>query len=129
MTITQAQGLLDLGMFSDALSALRSLPPELQEAGAALRIKARASAALGKWEAAREAADLIRHGNEVDRQEAAACYQSLAAEHFKHGRNDEARNFLKRAIATRPAQREAILDDLRFGERFLAEFQRPAEVI
>lgn len=127
MTITQAQGFLELDMFTEALAALDQLPEDLRQAPAALRLRARSSAALGKWSDAQAAADLLRHGNESDREEAACCYQSVAAEHFKHGRVDDARNLLKRSIATRPDRRALILEDPRFTARFLEQFEKPLQ--
>lgn len=119
MTLSQIQGLLDLGMFSDAIRALDRLPADDQHASAALRIRSRASSAMGDWEKAKAAADILRHGNDLDRGEAACCFQSLAAEHFKFGRLPEAFELLRRAIGTRPQQRALILEDLRFTEKFL----------
>lgn len=127
MTITQAQGYLELGMFSEAIAAIRQLPSDLQTAPAALRIRARSSAALGDWNTANEVADILRHGNEVDREHAACCYQSIAADHFKFGRLEEATNLLRRSISTRPQQRPLILDDPRFTDRFLEQFEKPLQ--
>jgi uncharacterized protein HemY len=122
MTLSQIQGLVDLGMFPDALTALAALPDDLQQAPMALRLRLRTLAALGKWEAAGAIADTLRHGNDLDREEAASCYQSLAAEHFNHGRLDQARNLLRRAIGTQPERRQMILEDRRFTGKFVKPF-------
>jgi len=122
MTLSQIQNLVDLGMFPNALEALKQLPEDLQQSALTQRLRLRTLAAMGQWDAAAPIADVLRHGNELDREEAAACFQSLAAQHFNHGRLDQAHNLLRKAIGTQPDRRQLILQDKRFTGKFVKPF-------
>ena len=124
MTIQNATSLLELGMFREAWDAVQALPEDLREAAAARRIRARSAALLGRWEVAETVANELRHGNLADREEAAWCFQSIAAEHFKHGREDQATRCLKKSVGAWPEQMASILEDPRFSEKFVSQFER-----
>ncbi len=116
-----------MGMFAEAGDALEQLPDDLKQAPAALRIQMRVAAAFGRWDMARGIADTLRHGTPADREDAASCYQSVAAEHYKHGRVEEARTLLRRAIGTWSGLRAQILVDKRFATKFIEQFKEKEE--
>lgn len=120
MTIEEAEGYLLLDMFEEALLALNDLSTEEVMTAPAMRIRMCASAALERWETAEVMAEILRHHPEdLYRFEAACCFQSLAAEHYKNGRPAEARKMVTAAIDTNPGHRLLILDDPRFPMDFV----------
>jgi tetratricopeptide (TPR) repeat protein len=111
----EAQGYLELEMFEEAILALNRLHPDLVASPAGLRIVIRAAAGLEKWDMAYDVAKLLREGNRDDRIEAGCCFHSIAAHHFQHGRDAEARAMIEQAIAANPDQRTHIMDDPRLA--------------
>lgn len=111
----EAQGYLDLEMFEEAVLALNQLHPDLVASPTGLRIMVRAAAGLEKWDMAHDVAKLLQEGNLDDRIEAGCCFHSMAAHHFQHGRDAEARALIEQAIAVNPEQREHILNDPRLA--------------
>ena len=117
-SISRAADLLELGMYREAMAVVESLPDDLRSVSAARRIFVRAASGLGRWREALEGAKTLLDGNEADRAEAAAAFQSLAAEACNRGREDDAHRLLRAAIRTRLEQLDSIMEDQRFPEKF-----------
>jgi len=117
-SISRAADLLELGMYREAMAVVESLPEDLRSVSAARRIFVRAATGLGRWRDALEGAKTLLDGNEADRAEAAAAFQSLAAEACNRGREDDALRLLRAAIRTRLEQVDSVLQDQRFPEKF-----------
>lgn len=119
--LREAQGFMTLELWDDAWAALDQLPEGTVATPEMVRIRMRAAAGMERWDFVEELASILRHGNEEDRMEAACAYQSLAAEHYRRGRLEEARAMISAAVETRPEQSILIRTDPRFPRRFVEE--------
>ena len=116
-----ATGLLELGMYREALDVLDSLPTDMQALNSARRLTLQAATSLGQWKRVLELAMGPRHGNSADRSEAARAFHALAAESFKRGREQDARKLIGAAVSTDESALTVVLEDERFPEKFRAK--------
>ena len=106
MSIQEASGFADLGMWQEAWNAIEDAPAEDREKVEALRVRLRCCAPLGAWDIGVELARFLRDGNEEDRK-AAALFWIALAKHDKFA----AKDCLHAAIQAWPECRLAIIDD------------------
>lgn len=117
-TVTEAEGLAELGLWEDAWEALEALPAPDRATPQTLRVRLACCPPLGAWEIGRHVADLLRDGTEADRQAAARYFHAVALKWLAEGDRYAAGQAIKEAVKTWPDHRLAVLDDPRLAEVF-----------
>jgi len=110
-SVTEAEGLAELGLWQDAWEVLEDLPAHEGSAPAALRVKLACCLPLNAWETGRHIADLLREGDEADRRNAATFFHALAVRWLAEGDRYAAGEAVKAALSTWPKQRLKMLED------------------
>lgn len=111
VTVTEAEGLAELGLWEDAWDALEALPPDERSAPAVLRVRLACCPPLNGWELGKHIADLLREGAEEDRKSAAAFFHALAIKWVGEGDRYAAKEAMKAAAKAWPNLRLTMLDD------------------
>jgi hypothetical protein len=111
MTITEAEGFADLGMWEDAWEALDDAPGHERATPSALRVRLRCCAPLGAWGIGEEVAHLMGHSDKPEDLKMAADFW------LDWGRYDPelAATCITAAISVWPECRAEILDDPLLG--------------
>lgn len=107
---TEAEGFAELGLWKDAWLALEELPADLRASPAALRVRLLCCPALEAWEIGNHVANLLRDGDNLDREAAARFLHEVAKDHVHHGRIEPARDAVAAGVNCWPEIRLAILD-------------------
>lgn len=84
-TVTEAEGLAELGLWQDAWDALEALPAEDRSTPAVSRVRLACCPPLDAWELGKQLADLLREGDKDDRRSATTFY------HLRRQGGDEGR--------------------------------------
>ena len=111
MSITEADGYADLGMWGDACEALDALPVEVRTVPRALRVRLRCCPPLGAWGLGEHVAGLLRDGNRFDRACSAGFYHANARRLLQAGDRKGAGEMIKVAVETFPECRRLMLLD------------------
>lgn len=114
-SITEAEGLAELGLWQDAWEALEELQTPDRALPHALRVRLACCPSLGAWEVGRHIADLLRDGSEADRQAAAQYFHAVDLKWLAEGYCYAAGQAIKEAVKTWRDHRLAVLDDPRFA--------------
>jgi hypothetical protein len=110
-TVTEAEGLAELGLWQDAWDALEALSGDAWKTSEAWRVRLRCCPHLGAWNAGTEIADLLKEGHDPDRETAARFYHALALRWLGEGDRYAAGLAIKAAAKAFPYHRLAMLDD------------------
>ena len=116
VTVTEAEGLAELGLWQDAWDVLESLPARERSAPASLRVRLACCPPLGAWEMGKHISDVLRDGVEDDRRSAAGFFHALAIKWLAEGDRYAAGEAMKAASATWPEVRLTLLDDPMLSE-------------
>jgi hypothetical protein len=119
MSLEEAEGYALLEMFDDAWAAVEDLSREERVGRRAMRVRIRCAVWHQNYELAEVLANVLRHGEEIDRILAACTFQTLAARFSERGQTKRAGELIDAAIETSPEQRLAILCDSRFPPDFI----------
>jgi len=111
MTLSEAQGFADLGMWQDAWEAIEALPGSDRATPGVLRLRLRCCAHLDGWGTGSKIAKILEGGAEADRESAARFYLALAAREVTRGGIPLAKDAVCRAVTAWPQIRLAVLDD------------------
>lgn len=114
-SVTEAEGLAELGLWQEAWDALEALPAEERATPAALRVRLACCPNLGGWEIGRHVADLLKDGHEDDRRAASRFYHALALKWLAEGDRYAAGQAIKAAVKAWPDCRLELLDDPEFA--------------
>lgn len=118
-TITEAEGLAELGLWEDAWFALDALSTAERETPAALRVRLACCPPMGGWEIGRHIVELLRDGGEAERIVAAGFYLALARKWFSEGDPYAAKQAVAAAVETWPDHRRVLLEDPELAEALL----------
>ena len=119
MTISEAEGFADLGLWQEAWEALEELSADQRATPAALRVRLCCCPARGAWEIGENVAGLLRDGDRLDKACVAGFYHANARRLLEAGNRQGAADSIKAAVDTFPDCREAILlDSILVGEFF-----------
>lgn len=111
VTITEAEGYADLGMWRDACEALEALSSEVRATPRALRVRLRCCPPLGAWGIGEHVAGLLRDGSRCDKACAAGFYHANARRLLKAGDRRGAGESIKAAMEAFPECRRLMLLD------------------
>jgi len=110
-SVTEAEGLAELGLWQDAWDALEALPAEDRSTPAVLRVRLACCPPLGGWELGKQIADLLREGDDDDRRSAATFFHALAVKWAGEDDRYAAKEAMKAASRAWPKLRLTLLDD------------------
>ncbi|MEK7949846.1 hypothetical protein [Luteolibacter soli] len=109
-SVTEAEGLAELGLWQDAWDVLEAIPAAERSAPAVLRVRLACCPPLGAWTLGTHVADLLRDGCEEDRQSAAEFYHAIARKWLSEGDHYAAKQAMKAAAEAWPKLRLMMLD-------------------
>lgn len=118
MTLLEAEGLADLGMWQEAWEALEAIPAEERAVPRSLRVRLRCCPALGAWEIGKHVAGVLRDGDPADRATAANFYHQQAVLLAKQQQSNGAKEAVAAAVQTWPDCRITVLDDPALSDLF-----------
>lgn len=107
ITLREAEGFAELGLWQDAWDAIDELPPDERMKPAALRLRLEICSYLEAWEPGSAVAKLLSEGDETDRKAAGCYYRELAKLYIAHGEIDSARVALRDRVSAWPGASRA----------------------
>jgi len=112
-SLEQAEGFIELGMFSDAWQVIEDLPPEEKTNEPVLVIRLRILTDLSQWELGEHVASVLLSGGEESRKTVARFHHARARVLWQSGDFDGARDQFRLAVnAWRDVRREFSDEDL-----------------
>jgi len=119
MTLTEAEGYAELGLWQDAWEAIEELPGDLRAGVDSMRLRLRCCSKVGAWDIGAELACLLGEGKPPDRRAAAAFWMALGRECIED--SETAQACIDAAINAWPNCRSEILDDPELSRIVFAE--------
>lgn len=116
VTVTEAEGLAELGLCQDAWDALEALPAQQRGLPDALRVRLACCPSLKAWDVGIHMADFLKDGNEPDRKASAKFFLELALKWVGEGDAYAAREAIRAAAKAWPDCRATILEDPHLSE-------------
>lgn len=110
--ITEAERLVALAMFDEAIEALHRLPVDRLFGAKPYMVRMQCAVGLKEWEMAEVLASVLRFEPGF-RAEAAFTYQTLGIEYLRLGEIAKAKEMIRTAIDVWSEQRQRIVDDPR----------------
>ena len=111
VSIQEAEGFCELGLWKEAWDALDSLPPSAQSTREALRVRLACSPGLDRWDVGTDVAMLLEASATEDRKAAAHFYQVFARESLRDGDQDCAESMALAAIEAWPGAQLDLLNN------------------
>lgn len=119
MSVDEAEGFVDLGLYEEAWGTLDNLEPEQRTLPEVIRLRIQCAVGLERWSMVQTLADHLSCGADKDREAAGRAYLLLAIVSTRVRKIEAAKEFVRLAIQAWPKLRVEIIDDPLLSEHLL----------